>query len=175
MAWGPDIGITFVRNSSKDVTLPNPLKTLYTDSTTLTNGMTLYDNTGTDSGLTIGIVNQDGSFDIGTYEITFELNKTYISDIVLDGVTYTNNVTLKLAEGNHSLVVNGDYVSAHIGSNQGTSTTIVGGVTDSGPYVGTLNISSTGLVALTSPEYDFGTCPITLIIEGSMNHGGGSN
>ena len=40
------------------------LKTLYTDSTTLTTGMTLYDNTGTDTGLTVGTINQDGSFDI---------------------------------------------------------------------------------------------------------------
>ena len=173
MADAP-IGImAFTRDSSKDI--GSSLTTVYTASTTLTTGMTLYDNTGTDTGLTIGIVNQDGTFDIGTQEITFELDKTFISNFVLDGVTYTDNVTLKLTEGDHSLVVNGDYVSAHISSDQGTGTTIVGGVTDSGPYVGTLSISSTGLVVLTTHEYDFGTCPITLTIYGSMNSGGGSN
>ena len=64
MAWGPDIGITFIRNSSKDI-VGNP-STVYTNSTTLTTSTTLYDDTGTDTGLTISTVNQDGSFDIST-------------------------------------------------------------------------------------------------------------
>ena len=141
MADAPIQKITFTRDPSKDI--GSSPTTVYTASTTLTTGMTLYDNTGTDTGLMIGTVNQDGTFDVGTHEITFELEKTFISDFVLDGVTYTDNVTLKLAEGDHSFVVNGDYVSAHISSDQGTGTTIVGGVTDTGPYIGTLNISST--------------------------------
>ena len=41
----------FLRNTSKDV-IPQPA-ILYTDSTTLTTGMTLYDNTGTDTGLNL--------------------------------------------------------------------------------------------------------------------------
>ena len=52
------------RDTSKDI-VGNP-STVYTDSTTLTTGMTLYDNTGTDTGLVIDTVNQDGSFDIST-------------------------------------------------------------------------------------------------------------
>ena len=55
--------MNFNRNPSKDISSSS---TLYTDSTTLTTGMKLYDNTGTDTGLTIGTVNQDGSFDIGS-------------------------------------------------------------------------------------------------------------
>lgn len=166
----------FLRNTSKDITIYDTPATLYTDSTTLTTGMTLYNNTGTDTGLAVGTVNQDGTFEIGAHEINFVLNKTLISDIVLDGVTHTSDFTIKLSEGNHSLVVNGDYTSAHISSDQGTATTIVNGVTNSGPYVGTLNISSAGLVVLTANSYDFGTCPITLTIYGSMtSSGGGSN
>lgn len=61
MAWGPDIGIQYDRNSSKDI-IPQSA-TLYTDSTTLTTGMTLYDNTGTDTGHKVGAISGD-SFDI---------------------------------------------------------------------------------------------------------------
>lgn len=51
------------RDISKDTILDKSI-TLYTASTTITTGMTLYDNTGTDTGKTIGTINQDGSFDI---------------------------------------------------------------------------------------------------------------
>ena len=61
MAWGPDIGIQYDRNSSKDIILQSA--TLYTDSTTLTTGMTLYDNTGTDTGYKVGEISGN-SFDI---------------------------------------------------------------------------------------------------------------
>lgn len=40
--------------------------TLYTDSATLTIGMPLYDNTGTDTGSTVDIINQDGTFDVNS-------------------------------------------------------------------------------------------------------------
>lgn len=40
-------------------------ETLYTDSATLTTGMTLYDNTGTDTGLKVGTISGN-SFDIQT-------------------------------------------------------------------------------------------------------------
>lgn len=39
--------------------------TYYTSSTTLTTGMTLYDNTGTDTGYTVGTISGD-SFEINT-------------------------------------------------------------------------------------------------------------
>ena len=40
--------------------------TLYTDSAVLTLGMPLYDNTGIDTGLTVDIINQDGTFDVNS-------------------------------------------------------------------------------------------------------------
>ena len=64
MADAPIQKITFTRNPSNDIA-GNP-STIYTDSTTLVTGMTLYDNTGTDTGLTIGTVNQDGSFEVSS-------------------------------------------------------------------------------------------------------------
>lgn len=61
MAWGPDIGIQYNRNSSKDI-VSQPT-TLYTDSTTLTTGMTLYDNTGTNTRYKVGAISGN-SFNI---------------------------------------------------------------------------------------------------------------
>lgn len=52
-----------IRNTSKDIVSQLP-STVYTDSDTLVVGMTLYDNTGTDTGYVIAVINQDGSFDI---------------------------------------------------------------------------------------------------------------
>ena len=173
MADAP-IGImAFTRDSSKDI--GSSPTTVYTASTTLTTGMTLYDNTGTDTGLTVGTVNQDGSFDIGTQEITFELDHVFISNIVLDGITHTSDFTTKLSEGNHSLIINGDYVSSFVSSDQGYSITVIDGMNNSAPYSGSLNISSTGSVTETTHDYYLGTCPITLTINGSYNTGGGSN
>lgn len=57
--------IIFTRNTSKDVTIYDTPATLYTDSATLTTGMTLYDNTGTDTGLKVGTISGN-SFDIQT-------------------------------------------------------------------------------------------------------------
>ena len=163
----------YYRDTTEDI-VGDP-QTVYTASTTLTTGMLLYDNTGTDTGLMIGTVNQDGTFDVGTQEITFELDNTFISNIVLDGITYTSDFTTKLSEGNHSLIINGDYVSSFISSNQGYSVTVINGVTNSAPSNGSLNISSTGSVTETTQNYYLGTCPITLTINGSYNSGGGSN
>lgn len=57
------------RDTSKDI-VPQPT-TLYTDTTTLTTGMTLYDNTGTDTGLKVGTVSGD-SFEVeSNVTITF--------------------------------------------------------------------------------------------------------
>lgn len=50
------------RDTNKDIVSKS---TVYTDSTTLTTGMTLYDNTGTDTGLKVGTVSGD-SFNIAT-------------------------------------------------------------------------------------------------------------
>lgn len=52
---------TWTRDTSKDI-ISQP-STLYTDTTTLTTGMTLYDNTGTDTGLKVGTISGN-SFDI---------------------------------------------------------------------------------------------------------------
>lgn len=48
------------RDTSKDIIGKS---TVYTDTTTLTTGMTLYDNTGTDTGLKVGTVSGD-SFEV---------------------------------------------------------------------------------------------------------------
>lgn len=52
--------VNWYRDTSKDIVSKS---TVYTDTTTLTTGMTLYDNTGTDTGLKVGTVSGD-SFDI---------------------------------------------------------------------------------------------------------------
>lgn len=54
--------VTYNRDTSKDTIIYDTPPTLYTESTTLASGMTLYDNTGTDTGETVGTINQDGSF-----------------------------------------------------------------------------------------------------------------
>lgn len=83
--------------------------TVYTDSDTLVVGMTLYDNTGTDTGLTIGVINQDGSFDIGAptgVDVTFSIASSSVIDTyAIDGTTYTSQQTLNLNSGTHTLVV----------------------------------------------------------------------
>lgn len=59
------------RDTSKDIVSKS---TLYTDSTTLVEGATLYNNLGEDSGIKIGTVNPDGSFttesEVETYTLT---------------------------------------------------------------------------------------------------------
>lgn len=145
--------------------------TVYTDSITLTAGMTLYDNTGTDSGYQVSKISND-NFELGQYSVTFDINDQLISNFVLDGVTYTSGMTLKMSEGTHSLIINGNYASVIMQSNKGTSisiSTISGGI-----YNGSLVISS-GIIKEGTNNYEFGTCPITLTISGSINSGGGSN
>lgn len=95
------------RDTSKDTILDKSV-TLYTASTTITTGMILYDNTGTDTGKTIGTINQDGSFDIGSnaYAFSFDKDNT-ITSYIIDGVTYTDDATVELADGTHSITVNG--------------------------------------------------------------------
>ena len=56
------------RDTSKDIVSKS---TVYTDTTTLTTGMTLYDNTGTDTGLKVGAISGD-SFEVeSNVTITF--------------------------------------------------------------------------------------------------------
>ena len=62
MAWGPDIGIQYNRNSSKDIT--SQLATLYTDTTLLSTGLVLYDNTGIDTTERVGEVLTPTSFNL---------------------------------------------------------------------------------------------------------------
>ena len=54
---------SFYRDSTKDILFTS---TFYTNSTPVTTGMTLYDNTGKDTGLTISATETDGSFDVDT-------------------------------------------------------------------------------------------------------------
>lgn len=75
----------FLRNTVKDVTIYDTPATLYADSTTLTTGMTLYDNTGTDTGYKVGEISGN-SFDIQS--------------------TVTNRSKLLLQNGNQSEVFN---------------------------------------------------------------------
>lgn len=87
---------TFTRNSSKDTVIYNRPVTLYTDSTTLVTGMTLYNNTGTDTGYKVGTIYQGNSFDIATQYMDIE------------NYTYTNSndtITLQKYTGNESTVV----------------------------------------------------------------------
>lgn len=56
-------GNWYKHDSTSDIILISQPQTLYTDSTTLTTGMTLYDNTGTDTGLKVGTISGN-SFDI---------------------------------------------------------------------------------------------------------------
>lgn len=78
----------FLRDTTRDKTVYDNPTTVYTDSTTLTTGMILYDNTGTDTGLTVGTVNQDGTFDVVSIKtITLLFNASRI------GTTVTINGT----------------------------------------------------------------------------------
>lgn len=53
------IYVNWYRDTSKDILAKS---TLYTDSTTLVEGATLYNNLGEDSGIKVGTINSDGSF-----------------------------------------------------------------------------------------------------------------
>lgn len=53
--------VRYDRASNKDIILTS---TLYADSTTLVEGATLYNNLGEDSGMKVGTINSDGSFEV---------------------------------------------------------------------------------------------------------------
>ena len=165
--------IKFNRNTSKDTMLYIIPPMVYTDSTTLTAGMTLYDNTGTDTGYQVSKIS-NGNFELGQYSVSFVIDYM-VTNYTLDGITYTTNTTLKLSEGTHDLNITGTFVSLRIQSTGvGSSVTVVDGMLNTGAYTGSLIISS-GNITESTNNYLFGACPITLTFEGSMNVGGGSN
>lgn len=90
--------VDYSRDTSKDTIVYDKPATLYTDSTTLTTGMTLYDNTGTDTGYRVGEVLTANSFNLLVRRV---LN--------VDGFTYTtdssDNVILTSYVGENSDVV----------------------------------------------------------------------
>lgn len=86
------------RDTSKDIVSKS---TLYTDSTTLVEGATLYNNLGEDSGIKVGTINPDGSFttesEVETYTLTINctssqnLNATdfVVTEVETGTVLYT--------------------------------------------------------------------------------------
>lgn len=81
------------------------LATLYTDSTTLTTGMTLYDDTGTDTGYKVGTISGD-SFDIQTsVSVNFVMGTGSfgITSYTIDDIKYTSDQTVSLSLGAHTL------------------------------------------------------------------------
>jgi len=106
----------FTRNASKDI-VGNP-QTVYTTSATLSTGMTLYDETGADTGKTVGTINQDGTFDIATTKtITLLFNASRIATTVtINGTSpssYLADYTWTIPVGTSVTIVcdgsNGDY------------------------------------------------------------------
>lgn len=90
--------VDYSRDTSKDTIIYDIPATLYTDSTTLTTGMTLYDNTGTDTGYKVGEILTEDSFNLLVRRV---LN--------VDGFTYTtdaeDNVVLETYTGGNTDVV----------------------------------------------------------------------
>ena len=83
--------VNWYRDTSKDILAKS---TLYTDSTILVEGATLYNNLGEDSGIKVGTVNSDGSFttesEVETYTLTINCTS---------GVTqYANNFVVTEVE-----------------------------------------------------------------------------
>ena len=159
--------IIFSRNTSKDI-VPQP-STLYTNSTTLTMGMTLYDNAGTDTGKTISQINQDGSFEVETLlDINF-IKGSLVSSYIIDEVTYTTDAVISLSEGNHTLIINGS--TTNFVSSDGTyspSTSLSG----TSPTTSTLYVSSS---MITVDGYELGPSTVTITLWSSANDMGGSN
>lgn len=87
--------INWYRDTSKDRLVKS---TVYTDSTTLVEGATLYNNLGEDSGIKVGTVNPDGSFEVEseveTYTLTINCTSPvnqYANDFVVTEVE-TNTI-----------------------------------------------------------------------------------
>lgn len=72
MALDPIPGGWYVRYASQDIAgTPTITTNYYTTSPTLTVGMHLYTRDGTDTGLTVASINQDGTFEVSTPSITY--------------------------------------------------------------------------------------------------------
>ena len=95
------ISVNWYRDTSKDI-VPQPT-TLYTDTTTLTTGMTLYDNTGTDTSLKVGTVSGD-SFDIKSESDMYTLTINCTSGVN----QYTNDFVVTEVETNTILYTASD-------------------------------------------------------------------
>lgn len=157
-----------IRNTSEDI-ISQPA-TLYTDSTTLTSGMTLYDNTGTDISLKVSTISGN-SFDIqSAYLINFVFGGE-LTNYSIDETTYTNSATISLTEGNHILTVTTDLIYASISSNYNGLVTSFGSTTGSTKTC-TLNVSASG-VKVVENNYELGPISSTLTVSGSS--AGGSN
>lgn len=99
------------RDASKDTIIYDTPTTLYTDSTTLTTGMTLYDNTGTDTGYKVGTISGD-SFDIQTETVTtyyaWKFNSAYnLANEPIPGVYSGNVYTTTETPDANSVIYNG--------------------------------------------------------------------
>ena len=98
--------MSFERNTAIDTIIYDTPATLYTDSTTLTSGMTLYDDTGTDTGYKVGTISGD-SFDIQTnVSVNFVMGTGIVMGIAsytIDNVVYTSDQTVSLSIGAHTL------------------------------------------------------------------------
>ena len=102
---------TFSRDSSSDIVMGTPY---YTHEATPAVGMHLYNINNEDTGLVIGAVNQDGSWDlVSSYTFCFDKDNT-VTNYVIDGVTYTDDTTVDLADGTHTIVVNGSRTHVYI-------------------------------------------------------------
>ena len=87
--WHLEKQLTFNRSAADDI-ISQPA-TLYTNSTTLTTGMTLYDNTGTDSGLKVRVIHQDGTFEVGQIVSGYR-------DVLLNDGIFTNIESRQILE-----------------------------------------------------------------------------
>ena len=107
--------VRYDRASDKDIILTS---TLYADSTTPVEGATLYNNLGEDSGIKVGTVNQDGSFEVeSNVTITLSASETRqassgtVNDIEFtfgtDGVVEPGQIVVKKGELCNVSLVNG--------------------------------------------------------------------
>lgn len=145
-------------------------KTVYTSQSTITSGMTLYDNTGTDISLKVNTISGD-SFDTqSAYLINFVFGGE-LTNYSIDETTYTDSATISLTEGNHILTVTTDSIYASISSSYNGLVTSFGSMTGSAKTC-TLNVSASG-VKVVENDYELGPISSTLTVSGS--NAGGSN
>jgi len=143
----------FLRNTTKDVTLYDTPATLYTDSTTLTTGMTLYDNTGTDTGLKVGTISGD-SFDIATRTITAYSTVADICDITINNITCKPDDYSPSPESNFVWIINvGDSVTMTIDAHSERGNIFESSNTNYIPNFG-WRVSNPSPITFTMPDED---------------------